>query len=113
MLIEKCNKVIFFMDSVEECRRLLNPEWNFRVIIKKHLATLLKYRKVYWQKRYTVNKVRFGDECTKFFHAMATINFRRNAISCLRDDHSNLITDHDGKEALLFIAFSNRMGITS
>jgi len=113
MLIEKCNKVIFFMDSLEECRRLLDPEWNFRVIIKKHLATLLKYRKLYWQKRYTVNRVRFGDECTKFFHAMATINFRKNSISSLRDDYNNIITDHDGKEALLLIAFKNRMGITS
>jgi len=113
MLIEKCNKVIFFMDSLEECRRLLDPEWNFRVIIKMHLATLLKYRKLYWQKRYTVNRVRFGDECTKFFHAMATINFRKNSISSLRDDYNNIITDHDGKEALLLIAFKNRMGITS
>ena len=101
------------MDSLEECRRLLDLEWNIRVIIKKHLATLLKYRKIYWQKRYTINRVRFGDECTKFFHAMATVNFRRNTISSLRDDHNNHITDHDGKEALLLIAFKNRMGITS
>ena len=113
MLIEKCNKMIFYMDSLEECRRLTDPEWNFRVIIKNHLSSLLKYRKIYWQKRYTVNRIRFGDECTKFFHTMATVNFRRNAISSLRDDHGNIITDHDGKAALLYVAFKNRMGITT
>ena len=62
LLIEKCNKVILFMDCLEECRRLSDPEWNFRVIIKRQLATLLKYKKIYWQKRYTVNRIKFGDE---------------------------------------------------
>ena len=35
---------------------------------------------------------------------MAIVNFRRNTISSLRDDHNNHITDHDGKEALLLVA---------
>ena len=90
-----------------------NPQWNFRVIIKLHLSTLLKYKKVYRQKRYTVNRVRFGDKCTKFFHAMATVSFRRNAISSLRDDNDNIVTSHEVKAALLYSAFKGRMGITT
>ena len=101
------------MDSLEECRDLLNPEWNFRVIIKRHLATLLKYKKIYWQKRYTVNRIRFGDECTNFFHAMATVSHRKNAISSHKDEHGNYITDHEGKAAMLYTAFKGRMGVSN
>ena len=97
LLIDKCNKIIFFMDCLEECRDLTISEWNFRVVMKIHLSTLLKYKKLYWQKRHTVNRIRFGDECTKFFHAMATVNYRRNTIPSLRDEYGNFITDHEGK----------------
>jgi len=36
-LIATYNKVIFFLDAVEDCRTLFLPEWNLRLIIKKHL----------------------------------------------------------------------------
>ena len=101
------------MDCLEDCRSLTNAEWNFRVIVKKHLCTLLRYKKIYWQKRYTVNRIKFGDECTKFFHAMATVSFRRNSIPSLRDDNGNVVTEHDDKAALLYSAFKGRMGVTS
>jgi len=80
-LIDTCNKVVFFLDSLEDCRVLFVPEWNLRAIIKKQLQTLLRYKNIYWKKRYTTNRIKFGDECTKFFHAMATISFRRNTIT--------------------------------
>jgi hypothetical protein len=43
---------------------------------------------------------------------MATISYRRNAISQLKDDNGNWIVDHDGKTALLFLAYKNRMGVS-
>lgn len=64
LLIDRCNKVIFFLDNLEECRHLYLPEWNLRMIIKRHLLTLLRYRNIYWRKRYIVNKIKFADECT-------------------------------------------------
>jgi len=54
---------------LQECRLLTNPEWIFRKLT-------VSYKKAYWQKRYTVNRVKFGDEYTKFFHAMATVSYR-------------------------------------
>jgi hypothetical protein len=42
---------------------------------------------------------------------MATINFRRNTITQLRDGNGNMIQDHEGKATLLFHAYKNRMGI--
>ena len=80
-LISNCNKVILFLDELEEIRVLLPYETTFRSILKDHLTKLLKSKNLYWRKRYTVNRVKFGDECTKFFHAMATISYRRNTIS--------------------------------
>jgi len=100
------------MDCLEECRVLIDPEWNFRIVIKKHLNTLLKYKKIYGQKRYTVNRIRFGDDCTKFFHAKATVSHRKNTISSLIDENGFSITDHEGKAALLYSAFKNRMGVS-
>lgn len=68
---------------------------------------------VYWKKRYTVNRIKFGDECTKFFHAMATISYRKNSIPQIQNDSGQMVTDHEGKAALLWSAYKNRMGVTS
>ena len=64
------------------------------------------------EKRYTANRIKLGDENTKFFHAMATISYIRNAISQLRDENVNWISDHEGKAALLFMAYKSRMGVS-
>jgi len=88
---------VFYIDSLEEFRPLFLPEWNLRLIVKNHLQKLLRYKNIYWRKRYTVNKIKFGDECTKFFHAMATVSYRKNLITQLTDDHGNHVTDHESK----------------
>lgn len=87
LLIANCNKVIGFLDSIEDRRGLYNPEANLRSAVRKQLQTWLHYKNLYWRKRYTVNRIKLGDECTKFFHGMATISYRRNAISQIRNDH--------------------------
>ena len=105
--------MIFFLDTLEETRPLLNPEVNLRHIIKVQLATLLHYRKEYWRKRYTVNRIRFGDECTKFFHAMATVSYRRNCIPQLLNDQEAGVQDHEGKAGIIWNTFKARMGVTT
>jgi hypothetical protein len=111
-LIKNCNKVIFFLDSLEECRTLFLREWNLRAIIKSQLQTFLRYKNIYWRKIFTNNKIKFGDECTKFFHAMATVSHRKNTITCLKDVNGHLVYDHEGKAALLLQEYRNRMGIS-
>ena len=113
LLINNCNKVIGFLDSLEDRRLLYNTEINLRNLVKKHLRTLLHYKKEYWRKRFTNNKVKFGDECTKFFHSMATISYKRNTITQIRNDTGIWVQDHSGKARLLLNAFKNRMGISS
>ena len=105
LLISKTYKLIFFMDSLEEVRPLLSFEWNFRALVKSHLATLLDYKNKYWRKRFIVNRIKFGDECIKFFHAIATISYRKNSISQLRNENGQDVSDHEGKASLLWSAF--------
>lgn len=113
MLISNCNVVILFLDTLEEQRVLFNIESNLRTIIKTQIAKLLHYKHLYWKKRYTVNRIRLGDECTKFFHAMATISNRRNSIPQLINDDGAMICDHAGKADLIWNSFRGRMGITT
>jgi hypothetical protein len=81
LLTKNCNTTISFLDALEDGRTLYNLETNLRRLVKAQLQTLLHYKNLYWRKRYTVNRIKHGDECTKFFHAMATVSFRRNSIS--------------------------------
>jgi len=113
LIISNCNSVISFLDGLEDQRLLFNPEMNLRNLVKSQLQTLLHYKKEYWRKRFTNNKVKFGDECTKFFHAMATISYRRNAISQVKNENGIWVQDHEGKAGILWNTFKNRMGISS
>ncbi|WVZ76610.1 hypothetical protein U9M48_024573 [Paspalum notatum var. saurae] len=112
LLIGNCEKVILYLDALEEYRLLTTPESNLRRILKLHLSVLLQYRMEYWKKRYTVNRVKFGDECTKFFHSMATISFRRNCIAQLQNKEGCSVVDHDSKAAILWEDFRCGMGVT-
>jgi hypothetical protein len=113
LLISNCNTAIGFLDSLEDSRPLYNKEANLRLLVKGQLKTLLHYKKLYWRKRYTVNRIKLGDECTKIFHSMATISFRRNSISQIFNDQGVWIQDHAVKAGLLWNSFRNRMGVTS
>lgn len=112
-LIDNCNSAISALDELEDHRGLYNPEANLRRIIKQQLRTWLHYKNIYWRNRYTVNRIKFGDECTKFFHGMATISYRRNSISQLQNEQGAWISDHQGKAGLLWSSFKSRMGQTS
>lgn len=111
-LIANCNAVILHKDTLEELRPLYNPESNMRNIIKTQLASLLKARNTYWRNRYTENRIKLGDECTKFFHAMATITFRRNTITQLRNEDGLWVEDHEGKAGIIWNSFRGRMGVS-
>ena len=112
-LIDICNKVIFFLDSLEECGALFLPEWNLRKFVKAKLMQLLRFRNINWKQRHTVNRIQYGDECTKYFHGMATMNYRENSIPQLLDSSGSFVSDHESKASLIWSVFRNRMGVTS
>jgi hypothetical protein len=73
-MISNCSLTIEFFDKLEEIRDLHHQESAFRAIIKSHISNLLFMQKTYSKQRFTEWLVQFGDENTKFFHAMATEN---------------------------------------
>lgn len=50
-----------------------------------------------------------GDANTKFFHAHATLNYRRNLITVLEDDSGQSISDHSAKADLVWSSFKERL----
>ena len=59
-LISNCNKVILMLDDIEEQRTLHITEWNFRIIVKDKLRSLLNCQQEYWKKRCTTKWAKFG-----------------------------------------------------
>jgi hypothetical protein len=60
-----------------------------------------------------VTRIKLGDDCTKYFHAMATVTYRKNLITQLKDEADNIICDHESKAAMIWSTFRNRMGVTT
>lgn len=113
LLISNCNAVILFMDSLEDRWPLFNTERNLRSLVKAQIVKLLHYKNLYWKKCYLVNRVKLGDQKTKFFHAMATISFRRNSIPQLVNDSGAVVYDHASKADLIWSSFKGRMRIST
>jgi len=101
------------LDTLEEQRPLCIQEHNFRIILKQHILRLLKYRKEYWKKRYTIRWTKFGDESTSFFHAAATERYRLNTITSLVAEDGRDVFDHHEKAAILLGEYKGRMSSTS
>jgi len=47
LLIENCNKVILYLDTLEEFKPLFNTEWNLRRSVQKQFSRLLEQQKLY------------------------------------------------------------------
>jgi len=77
------------------------------------LLSLLKQQNIYWKQRASIKWTTLGDGSTKFFHANATIRYRRNLISALEDSEGFTVKDHSAKAQLIWEAFKERLGASS
>lgn len=109
-LISNCNATIAFFDKLEDLRILFSHEGAFRNMLKNHIRNLLAMQNAYWRKRFTQRLLQYGDENTKFFHAMATERYRKNVISQIVDSSGRMVSDHQEKCALFFQEFKRRLG---
>jgi hypothetical protein len=110
--IQSCKDTILLFDNLEEHRDLSLEEWNFRDIVAQHLQPLLSQQRTYWKQRGAIKWVKFGDECTKFFHANASIKHCRNSISVIRDESGKDLTNHEEKAQYIWLAFRERLGVS-
>lgn len=111
--IERVKLVLGFLYLLEEFRDLSLIEWNFRAILAAKMISLLSQQKAYWKQRGQIKWVTLGDASTQFFHAHATMKYRRNLITSLIDDNDNTLYDHDSKAELLWQSFKARLGTTN
>jgi hypothetical protein len=91
---------------------LCTPQNPFsKKLVKLHLQKLLDSKRIYWKQRSTVRWVKFGDENSKLFQAMATHSFRKNYISSLQLEDGSSVSDHKLKAGLLWRSFKDRLGV--
>jgi hypothetical protein len=107
--IAQVNEVIELLDNFEEFRALSTAEWNLRDILRSHVLELIQNQRIYWKQTGKIKWVKLGNENTKFFHTKATINFRQNHIATLQNEEQVEISDHEGKAAILWKNFKERM----
>lgn len=108
--IHRIKLVLDLLNSFEEFRDLSLIEWNFHAISEKKLVFLLQQQKAYWQQRGMIKWATLGDASTKFFHANATIKYRRNLITRLVDDSGVSLSSHEDKAAMIWTSFKDRLG---
>jgi hypothetical protein len=102
--------LIEFTDIIKEHRDLSIEEWNFRELMQTKVVDLLHIQKIYWKQRASIKWITYGDICSRFFHAHATVKHRRNTIASLTDDNVTSFSEHDQKANLLWNAFKTRLG---
>lgn len=89
------------------------PKWNFKILLEQKLASLLHQQHIYWRQKGNIKWVTLGDASTKFFHANATIKYRRNLITTLEGPSGQHVTTHEDKANLIWCSKKERLGVTS
>jgi hypothetical protein len=67
-------------------------------------------QKEYWSQRFTQRVMQFGNENTKFFHAMASERYRKNVIRQILDNSGRMVTGREEKSALFYQEVKKRVG---
>jgi hypothetical protein len=107
--IEKVNLILSLMELLEKHRDLSLEEWNFKNLLSEKLVSLLHQQKIYWKQQGTIKWVKFGDAGTKYFHANATIRYRKKLITCLKSNDGTDVYNHEAKAEILWLAYKDRL----
>jgi hypothetical protein len=78
--------------------------------LEEKLISLLQQQKIYWKQRGALKWVTLGDANTKFFHANATVKYKRNLITQLTNNQGEDLFNHKDKAALIWHSFKERLG---
>jgi hypothetical protein len=76
-----------------------------------HTRKMLEAKRIYWRSRAKIEWAKLGDENTKFFHMIATQQYRRNIITSLKASDGTDIYNHDNKAYIIWSSFKDRLGI--
>jgi hypothetical protein len=81
-----------------------------RKVVKAHYEKVFHAQFLYWKKRCTTRWIKLGEENTKYFHSMATIRYKKNAIISLMAEDGRIVTDHEEMAVVAINCYKNRMG---
>ena len=91
-----CKTVINILDLIEESRNLSPHEIALRNVVISVLQRTIREKVAFWKQRGKVRAAIEADENTRYFHASASDRLRRNKISTLEINGTE-ITNHDKK----------------
>jgi hypothetical protein len=111
-IISNCQYTLALLDGIEEQRSLSIIENFFRKIVEIHTRKMLEAKRIYWKSRAKIKWAKLGDENTKFFHTVATQQYRRNIITSLKASDGTNIFNHDNKASIIWSSFKYRLGIS-
>lgn len=90
---DKIKKQKVVLESFAECDKEENTRKYFEA--KHQLNELLVHEEVYWKQRDKAFWLEDGDSNSKFFHAFANARKKINHVSQLKNDHGEVVFQHD------------------
>ncbi|KAE8799802.1 hypothetical protein D1007_24676 [Hordeum vulgare] len=111
-LASNCSTVISVLDKLEEGRQLSSLELTLRIAVKLALHRHNKLLAAYWLQRAKIKECTLGDENSSYMHVCASVRFRKNQISRLNVDGTD-VSSHSGKAAILHDFFQSLLGTRS
>ncbi|XP_073355271.1 uncharacterized protein [Aegilops tauschii subsp. strangulata] len=84
--LANCKHVVQYMDAVEERGHLPRIEVSLRNHANLKAQQLILWQTSFWKRRAKIRGCTLGDENTRFFHAVANCQHRRNKIKLLVKD---------------------------
>ena len=85
---------------------------SFRKLLKTHVAKLLEAKRIFWRNHAKIKWAKLGGDNNKFFHAVASQNFRCNYMSSITTEDGIILLDHDIKAAHIWTSFKSRIGVS-
>jgi hypothetical protein len=85
---------------------------EFQTLSTRQIAEPFETTENILEERGQIKWVTLGDASTKFFHANATIKFRRNLITCLETNAEVSVFYHQHKADMIWEAFKDRLGVS-
>jgi hypothetical protein len=91
--ITNCSYTLTMLDGIEDQRQLSIIEKNFRFFLENHTRKLMEAKMIYWRNRTKIRWTKLGDENKKFFHTIATKNYRVTDTTKLVNKKERLIVE--------------------
>lgn len=85
-LLSANKEIVDYLDKVEEWRQLTDLEFYLRQRLQKNIKDLNGFITLKWKRRARIRFCTLGDENTRFYHIVASVNRQKNCMKLLMDN---------------------------